>query len=72
VAGVLLGGPDILIYLVMAFGGALLVGNLAAVVRPPQRAKEGDLERAPLGRSLVMALVGLVAVVWSFATLVSR
>lgn len=71
-AGVLLGGPDILIYLVMAFGGALLVGNLAAVVRPPQRAKEGDLERAPLGRSLVMALVGLVAVVWSFATLVSR
>lgn len=69
---VLLGGPDILLYLVMAFGGALLVGNVAAVIRPPANRTDDDLERAPIARSLAMAVVGLVAVVWSLATLLTR
>jgi hypothetical protein len=33
----LLGGPDLLIYLVLAFGGAMFVGNLMALLRPPNR-----------------------------------
>jgi hypothetical protein len=65
-------GDDLLAWLVLALGGALLVGNLAAIVRPPDRPQqEGALERAPIGRSVVMALVGLVAAVWALASLVA-
>ena len=65
-------GDDLLPWLVLALGGALLVGNVAALVRPPEQPpEEGALERAPLTRSIVMAAVGLVAAVWAIASLVS-
>ncbi len=64
-------GEDLLAWLVLAFGGALFVGNLAAVVRPPAEAEEGSLERAPVGRSLLYAGIGLVAALWALASLVS-
>jgi hypothetical protein len=64
-------GEDLLAWLVLALGGALFVGNALAVVKPPPQTKEGDLARAPVARSVVMALVGLVATVWSLASLVS-
>jgi hypothetical protein len=63
-------GDDLLAWLMLALGGALLVGNVAAIVRPPERPQqEGALERAPITRSVVMALVGLVAAVWALASL---
>lgn len=66
-------GKDLLPWLVLALGAALCLGNVAAVVRPPEsrRRQPGDLERAPVTRSVVMALVGLVAAVWALASLVS-
>jgi hypothetical protein len=64
-------GNDLLAWLLLALGGAMLVGNLLAVVRPPARAREGDLARAPVGRSLTMAAIGLIAAVWALASLVS-
>lgn len=64
-------GEDLLAYLVLALGGALFAGNLLAVVRPPAQHRDGDLERAPVARSLVMAGVGLVAFVWAVASLVT-
>ena len=65
-------GDDLLAWLVLALGGALLVGNIAAIARPPDRPpEEGALERAPVLRSVVMAAVGLVAAVWALASLVS-
>lgn len=64
-------GDDLLPYLVLAIGGALFVGNALAVVRPPARPREGELERAPVGRSLVMAGLGLVAALWAIASLVA-
>lgn len=65
-------GEDLLPYLVLALGGALVAGNVAAIVRPPEAGrKEGDLERAPIGRSIAMAAVGLVAAVWALASLLS-
>jgi hypothetical protein len=65
-------GDDLLAWLVLALGGALLVGNVAAIVRPPERPlEEGALERAPLARSVVMAAVGLVAAVWALASLLA-
>jgi hypothetical protein len=69
--GVMFLGEDLLAWLVLALGGALFVGNLAAVVRPPERRQaDTDLERAPLARSIVMAAVGFVAAVWALGSLV--
>jgi hypothetical protein len=64
-------GDNILPLLVLALGGALLIGNVVALVRPPERPKTGELKRAPTGRSLLMAVIGLVAAVWALGTLVS-
>lgn len=65
-------GEDLLAWLVLALGGALLIGNVAAIVRPPDTPREeGALERAPVTRSIVMAVVGLVAAVWALASLIS-
>ena len=64
-------GDDLLAWLLLAVGGALFIGNVVAIVRPPERPAEDALERAPLGRSLVMAGIGLIGAVWGLATLVS-
>jgi hypothetical protein len=65
-------GEDLLQWLLLALGGALFAGNLLAVVRPPDRQRdEGNLERAPVARSLIYAGLGLVAAVWALATLIS-
>ena len=63
-------GDDLLAWLIFALGGALFAGNVMALVKPPPR-KEGDLEKAPLGRSVLMGLVGFVAAVWALASLIS-
>lgn len=65
-------GKDLLAYLVLALGGALLAGNVAALVRPPEEGRgEDDLEQAPVARSLVMAGIGLVAAIWALVSLVA-
>ena len=64
-------GQDLLAWLVLALGGALLAGNVLALVRPPERApQEGELARAPVTRTVTMATLGLVAAVWALASLV--
>jgi hypothetical protein len=76
--GTLFLGEDLLVYLVLAFGGALFVGNVAALVRPPvprdgDGGGDGDGEpvRAPVARSLVMAGLGLLGALWALASLVA-
>ena len=64
-------GEDLLAWLVLAFGGALFVGTTLAMVRPPPDLEEGDLEHAPLARSLLYAGIGLIAALWALASLVS-
>lgn len=65
-------GDDLLPYLVLAMGGALLAGNLAAILKPPaQRRGEDDLEQAPIGRSIVMAVLGGIAALWALASLLT-
>jgi len=64
-------GNNLLAWLLLALGGALAVGNALALVRPPERTKEGDLARAPVARSLVMATIGLLAAIWALASLAS-
>ena len=64
-------GADLLPLLVLAIGGALAVGNALALVRPPRQAKPGELARAPVGRSVTMMVIGIVAALWAIASLVS-
>lgn len=65
-------GEDLIQWLLLAIGGALFVGNVMAIVKPPaQQRDERNLERAPVGRSVAFAALGLVAAIWALATLVS-
>ena len=64
-------GDNLLAWLVLALGGALLVGNVLALIRPPAEVGDGDLRRAPTGRSLLMAGIGLIATLWALASLVA-
>lgn len=63
-------GEDIVAYLVLAFGAALFVGNLLAILRPPPPT-DGEVVRAPVRRSLIMAGIGLVGALWGLASLVA-
>ena len=65
-------GDDLLVWLVLAFGGAMFVGNLAAIFRPREAPREeGELTRAPKVRSIAMALLGLFAAAWALFTLIA-
>jgi hypothetical protein len=70
-AGAVFLGEDLLAYLVLALGAALAIGSLAALVRPPEAPKEGELARAPVARSLVMIALGTLAAVWALASLLA-
>ena len=64
-------GEDLLAWLVLALGGALFVGNVMALVRPPDvQRDDSNLTRAPVGRSIAMALVGFVAALWALGSLI--
>lgn len=64
-------GDDLLPWLTLALGAALAVGTLLALVRPPAEREDGELDRPPLARSLVMIALGTLAAVWGLASLVS-
>lgn len=64
-------GEDLLPLLVLALGGALVVGNGLALLRPPAKPKPGELARAPIGRTVAMLLLGLVAAIWALGSLLS-
>ena len=64
-------GENLLSYLILALGGALAMGNIMALVKPPQETKqEGDLVKAPVLRSVLMAAIGTIAALWALASLV--
>ena len=65
-------GEDLLAWLTLAFGGALFVGNLLAIVKPPaSQLDDTNLERAPVMRSAIYSGIGLVAAIWALASLIS-
>jgi len=63
-------GEDILVWLMLAVGGALTLGTATALIRPKSEVAEHELERPPLGRSLLQIGIGLVVVIWAVATLI--
>ena len=64
-------GDNLLPLLVLALGGALAIGTVVALVRPPKNPKTGDLSRPPLARSIVMIALGSVAAIWGLASLLA-
>ncbi|MGI9605093.1 MAG: hypothetical protein ACR2P0_03040 [Acidimicrobiales bacterium] len=63
-------GDNLLPLLTLAFGGALVAGNVMALIRPPEgRRHDTDLERAPLIRTIVFISVGALMTVWALASL---
>lgn len=70
--GAMFFGEDLIVWLLLAMGGALFVGNVMALVRPPAvRKSDDDLEQAPRSRSITMAAIGLVVAIAALASLVS-
>ena len=64
-------GEDILVWLMLAVGGALTIGTATALIRPKSEIGDDELERPPLGRSLLQIAIGLVVVIWAAVTLFS-
>jgi hypothetical protein len=75
-------GDNLLAWLVLAFGGAMCIGTLMAMLRPPEQpraatTKDGTRRPAPaaparqvpLARSIVFIAVGGLAAVWALASL---
>ena len=62
-------GTDLLPWLVLALGAAMVFGNVVALVRPPVRGGDDELRSAPVARTLVMITIGLVGAVWALASL---
>ena len=64
-------GENLLALLTLALGGAMAIGTAFALFRPREEVREGELERAPVIRSVVMIAIGSFASVWAFASLIS-
>ena len=65
-------GENLITWLVLALGGALAVGNVLALVKPPaQQSDAENLVKAPVTRTLVMAIIGAIAAIWAFVSLVA-
>jgi hypothetical protein len=66
-------GKDLIVWLLLALGGAMFAGNVMALVRPPEgRRGDNDLAQAPRSRSMMMAAIGLVVAVVALASLIAR
>ena len=63
-------GDDLIVWLLLALGGAMLVGNVAALLRPPGKARPDALPTAPRGRSIAFVVLGAVVTVWALASLI--
>lgn len=64
---------EVLRELLVALGAALFLGNLLALVRrrPPASLAQGEqpLPRAPVGRTVLYLMIGLVVMIWGIASL---
>ena len=66
-------GKDLIVWLLLALGGAMFAGNVMALVKPPEtRRDDADLEQAPRSRSITMAAIGLVVAIVALAALITR
>jgi hypothetical protein len=67
------GGNVLLVQLVLAFAGAMFVGSVMALVRPPaKRPKGATYKVAPKGRTIAMAALGGFVSLWAIASLLTH
>jgi len=64
-------GDNLLPLLMLALGCAMAIGTALALFRPRVEGREGEYERPPLARSVLMIAIGSVAAIWAFASLVA-
>lgn len=77
-------GEDFWPWMILAFGAAMVVGNVLALLRPPDggvdvteapgrssQSGEQQRPRPPLGRTVVLIAVGLAAAAWGIASLLA-
>jgi len=65
--------PEILAELVMALGGALLVANAWALLRPAVRpSSPGPGRPQARGKVLINMSIGLVVFIWGLASFITR
>lgn len=63
-------GENLLPWLLLAFGAAMVVGNVLALIRPPRpKPGEAPADPPPLGRVVGLMVVGAVAAIWALASL---
>ena len=65
-------GEDLLGWLLLALGAAMFVGYGLAILRPPANKENTDLKKAPIARSLIFMLLGLIASVAALGTLILK
>ena len=68
-------GDNLLAWLVLAFGGAMCIGTLLALLRPPEQTgatSKTPARQVPLARSIVFIAVGGIAALWAVASLLSN
>ncbi len=65
-------GEDLLGWLLLALGAAMFIGNGLAILRPPANKENTDLKKAPIARSLIFMLLGLIASVAALGTLILK
>jgi hypothetical protein len=64
--------PDILAEIIMALGGALVAANVWALIQPKVRPDHAPPRPLNRGRAITNALIGLVVLVWGFASLITK
>ena len=64
--------PVILAEIIMALGGALLAANIWALIRHRVRPDQKPVRPVSRGRAITNALIGLVVLVWGFASFMTR
>lgn len=65
-------GENLLPLLALAFGGALVVGPLLALIKPPEsKRNETDLDRPPIVRTLTFVALGAVMTIWALGSLLT-
>ena len=65
-------GEDLLGWLLLALGAAMVVGNGLAIIRPPAVKNDTDLKKAPILRSFIYMFLGLVAVIAALGALILK
>ena len=65
-------GGKFFAWMMLAFGGALLVGNIAAMVHRPADLEESSIERPPKRRTVTMISIGSIVTIWAVASLIAK